>query len=117
MVTGVLEIQEDHDGVCKGCVHGNNVKSPFLSNEIKEKGILDIIYSRNIQTNVIKLSKKVCIYVSFIDDYSCKTWIYFLKNKEEVFIKFKEFKSIVENQIEKIIKTLRSDIHGEYILE
>jgi hypothetical protein len=33
-------------------------------------------------------------YVSFIDDYSCKTWIYFLKSKDEVFSKFKEFKAL-----------------------
>jgi hypothetical protein len=35
-------------------------------------------------------------YVSFIDYYSCKTWIYFLKEKNEVFGKFKEFKALVE---------------------
>ena len=36
-------------------------------------------------------------YVSFIDDYSHKTWIYFLKSKDEVFNKFKEFKALIEN--------------------
>ena len=36
-------------------------------------------------------------YVSFIDEYSHKTWIYFLKRKDEVFEKFKEFKDLVEN--------------------
>jgi 5'-3' exoribonuclease 2 len=46
-------------------------------------------------------------YVSFIDDYSRKTWIYFLKEKSEVFNKFKEFKALVENLYEKKIKTLR----------
>ena len=40
-------------------------------------------------------------YVSFIDDYSCKTWIYFLKRKNEFFSKFKEFKDLVENHTEK----------------
>ena len=35
-------------------------------------------------------------YVTFIDDYSRKTWIYFLKTKNEVFGKFKEFGSFIE---------------------
>ena len=48
-------------------------------------------------------------YVSFIDDYSRKTWIYFLKKKDEVFERFKEFKAHVENLSEKRIKILRSD--------
>jgi hypothetical protein len=36
-------------------------------------------------------------YVSFIDDFSRKTWIYFMRKKLEVLEKFKEFKSLVEN--------------------
>ena len=36
-------------------------------------------------------------YRTFVDDYSRKTWIYFLKGKDEVFNKFKEFKALVEN--------------------
>jgi transposase InsO family protein len=53
-------------------------------------------------------------YVSFIDDFSCKTWIYFLKTKDEVFSRFQEFKALVENQIGKKIKVLRLDNGGEY---
>jgi transposase InsO family protein len=53
-------------------------------------------------------------YVSFIDDFSCKTWIYFLKTKDEVFSRFQEFKALVENQMWKKIKVLRSDNGGEY---
>jgi transposase InsO family protein len=53
-------------------------------------------------------------YVSFIDDFSRKTWIYFLKTKSEVFSKFKEFKALVENLSEKKIKILRSDNGGEF---
>ena len=47
-------------------------------------------------------------YVSFIDGFSRKTWIYFLK-KYEVFSKFKEFKDLIENHTEKKIKTFRSE--------
>ena len=48
----------------------------------------------------------------FIDDFSRKTWVYFMKNKDEVFNKFKEFKSLIENHTEKKIKTIQSDNGG-----
>jgi hypothetical protein len=37
-------------------------------------------------------------YITFIDDFSRKTWIYFLtgKTSEEVFKRFLEFKALVE---------------------
>ena len=53
-------------------------------------------------------------YVSLVDDYSRNTWIYFLKMKDEVFEKFKEFKSLVDNLFEKNIKILRWDNGGEF---
>jgi hypothetical protein len=52
--------------------------------------------------------------VYFIDDYSHKTWVYFLKSIDEVFSKFKEFKALIENLSERNIKILRSDNGGEY---
>ena len=45
-------------------------------------------------------------YVSFIDYFSRNTWIYFMKNKDEVLSKFKEFKDL--------IKTIRSNNGGEF---
>ena len=57
-------------------------------------------------------------FVTFIDDYSRKTWIYFLKTKEsdEVLDRFKEFKAFVENQTGRRIKVLQSYNGGEYTL-
>jgi hypothetical protein len=45
-------------------------------------------------------------YVTFIDDFSRKTWLYLLKTKDEVFSKFQEFKAKVGNLTDKKIKTL-----------
>ena len=45
VVEGLLEIQEKHDGVCKGCAKGKNTKKTFPSSESKAKGILEIIHS------------------------------------------------------------------------
>ena len=91
--------------MCKGCAQGKNTKNPYPSSDSKAKGILDIVHSDvcgPMQTT--SLSEHV-YYAFFIDDYSHKTWIYFLK-KDEVFEKFKEFKDLVENLYEKRINTL-----------
>jgi transposase InsO family protein len=53
-------------------------------------------------------------YVSFIDDLSRKTWIYFLKTKDEIFSRYQEFKALVENQTTKKINVLRSNNGGKY---
>ena len=53
-------------------------------------------------------------YAIFVDDFSRKTWIYFLKKKDEVFKWFRSFKSFVENQRGKKIKILRTDNGPEY---
>ena len=53
-------------------------------------------------------------YVTFIDDYSQKVWVYFMKAKSEVFDHFKKFKNQVEKETGMYIKCLRSDGGGEY---
>uniref|UniRef100_A0A2N9EK90 CCHC-type domain-containing protein n=1 Tax=Fagus sylvatica TaxID=28930 RepID=A0A2N9EK90_FAGSY len=53
-------------------------------------------------------------FMSFIDDYSRKAWVYFLKNKSEAFAKFKIWKAEVENQTGRKIKCLRTDNGTEY---
>ena len=47
-------------------------------------------------------------FVTLIDDYSRKTWIYLFKTKEsdEVLDIFKEFKEFVENQTGRRIRVL-----------
>ena len=53
--------------------------------------------------------------LTFIDDFSHFTFIYFLTWKNEVFITLKRFKTFIEMKIECKIKTLHSDREGEFI--
>ena len=53
--------------------------------------------------------------LTFIDDYTRKTWVYFLKQKSEVFEKFYHFKALVEKQSGHYIKVIRTGKGGEYI--
>ena len=90
-------MQTKHDDVCKGCVKGKNTKKTFPSSKSKEKGILEIIHSDVCGPMSSSSLSRYVYYVYFIDDFSRKAWIYFMKNKDEVFIKFKEFKALIEN--------------------
>ncbi|MCO5571239.1 hypothetical protein L7F22_024975 [Adiantum nelumboides] len=53
-------------------------------------------------------------YVTFIDDCSRKVWIYFMKEKSEVFTYFQNFKAMVEKQTRNFVQFLRSNGGGEY---
>ena len=53
-------------------------------------------------------------YVTFIDETTRKVWVYFLRQKCDVFQTFKKWKCLVENETGKKLKFLRSDNGGEY---
>jgi hypothetical protein len=97
VVTGLPEFKVDDEGVCKGCAQGKNIKNPFPESESKAEGIFELIHS-NVCSPMPSTSLSGYVdYVSFIDDYSCKILVYFLKSKDGVFGKFKEFKALIEN--------------------
>lgn len=52
--------------------------------------------------------------ITFIDDFSRKTWVYFLVEKSEAFVIFKSFKARVEMETGRFIRSLRTDRGGEF---
>jgi transposase InsO family protein len=78
---------------------------------------LDLIHSDLCGPMSIDTLSGYSYFITFIDDYSRKTWIYFLKTKEsdEVLDRFKEFKALVENWTGRRIRVLHLDNGGEYI--
>jgi transposase InsO family protein len=63
--------------------------------------------------NPISNSKKRYL-ISFIDDYSRKTWVYYLVEKSEALHVFKSFKTKVEKETGLCIWGLRTDRGGEF---
>jgi hypothetical protein len=62
----------------------------------------------------VPLISKDLYYVSSIDDYSRRTWVYFLRTKSEVFSWFKEFKDLLKNQTSGKIKVSRPSNGGDF---
>ena len=114
MVTSLLEIHIEHDGVFRGCALRKDVKGSFSSSDNRSKGILDLIHTYVCGPMIVSSLNEYLYYVLFIDDHSRKTWIYFLKTKDGVLVRFQEFKAQVENLTGRRIKVLRSDNGREY---
>ena len=93
---------------------GKNIRNHFPQSEHKSKEPLDLVHSDVCGPMSVHSFSGYSYCVTFIDDYSRKTWIYFLKAKSEVFERFREFKTLVENQTGKKIRVLRTHYRGEY---
>jgi transposase InsO family protein len=104
----------EHDSVCRGCALGKNTKKAYSHNNRKFNGILDLIHSDLCGPMTTPSMNDCLYYIIFIDDCSCKTWIYFLKTKDESFNRFQDFKNLVENQIGRHIEVFRTDNGKEF---
>ena len=96
MVEGMSNSSLDFD-FCENFVYGKQNHVSFPSGGKKVKHILELVHSDVFGPMKVPSLGKSVYYVTFIDDFSRKTWIYFLKTKYEFFDKFKEFKALVEN--------------------
>ena len=97
---------------------GKYTMTAFSSSDTRAAGVLDLIHS-----DICGPMSSVSLtgfeyYISFIDDYSRKTWIYFLRSKksELVLRVFQGFKALVEKQSGRKIRILRSNNGGEHLI-
>lgn len=114
-VTEVPVLTTKHDDTCRRCMLGKYAKATYSRSNKRAKSVLEFIHSDICNPMSIRAFSGVEYFVTFIDDHSRKTWIYFLRTKDEVFDRFKEFKALVENLTERKIKILCSDNGGEYM--
>jgi len=92
-VTGVPILSTEHDDICRGCILRKYTKATFSRSKNRGEDVLGLIHSYiygPVSTRAYCGGK---YFVTFIDDYSRKTWIYFLKTKDDVFDRFREFKA------------------------
>jgi transposase InsO family protein len=53
-------------------------------------------------------------FVLFVDDFTRFTWVYFLKNKSDIYQNFHHFEKHIERQFNSKIKAFHSDWGGEF---
>jgi hypothetical protein len=100
--------------LCKFYALGKQNRVQFKTTAHKTEGILYYVHF-DVWGPVRTASQGGHMYfVIFIDDFSRKVQVYFMRHKSETFAKFKLWKAKVENQTGKKVKCLRIDNGNEY---
>ncbi|KAE8686610.1 Detected protein of unknown function [Hibiscus syriacus] len=99
---------------CEHCIKGKKTRVKFRTSIHDTRGILDYVHS-----DVWGPSKTTSLggthyYVTFVDDFSRRVWVYTMKTKDEVLGFFLKWKNMVGTQTGRKIKRLRTDNDGEY---
>ncbi|GLU00272.1 hypothetical protein SLE2022_176510 [Rubroshorea leprosula] len=114
MVNGLAHF-DSPSKICEICVVSKQHRDSFSKDRSwRAKQVLDLVHSDlcgpiNPTSNGGKQ-----YFITFVDDYSRKTWVYLLQTKSEALAAFKNFKVLAENEVGRSIKVLRTDRGGEF---
>jgi transposase InsO family protein len=114
MVEGLPKINCPTE-MCEDCIVGKQHRDSFPQGKAwRAEQILQLVHSDICGPINPTSNGNKRYFITFIDDYSRKTWVYFLQDKSEAFIIFKSFKARVEKEFRKYIQTFRTDRGGEF---
>ena len=100
---------------CIGCQQGKQPRLPIpKKSESRASELLGLVHTDLAGPFSPSWAGKR-YYVTFVDDASRFTRVYFIKQKSEAFEKFKDFQHETERQTGLKVKILRSDNGGEYV--
>ncbi|KAL4020109.1 hypothetical protein IC575_018876 [Cucumis melo] len=109
MVRGIQNINHETN-ICEVCILAKHHRDSFPTGKAwRASKPLELIHTDLCGPMRTTTNGGNRYFITFIDDFSRKLWIYFLKEKSEALVCFKSFKAFTENQSGYKIKTLRSD--------
>ena len=112
----LLELKSIAFDMCESRILGKQKNVSFLKTDRTPKAEkLELVHTDLWGPSSVASLGGSRYYITFIDDSSRKVWVYFLKNKSEVFETFKKWKAMVETETSLKVKCLRSDNGREYI--
>ena len=97
------------------CIKGKQTQKPYSTSTTRSEETLDLIHTDVCGPMRIASLAGSRYFVTFIDDKSKWCEVYFMKKKNEVPEKFKEYKAMVEKNTGRKIKKVRSDNGLEYV--
>ena len=99
---------------CEHCVLGKKTRVEFGTAIHNTKDILDYVHSDVWGPTTTPSMGGKRYFVTFVDDFSRRVWVYLMKTKDEVLGIFLQWKKMIETQTGRKIKRIRSDNGTEY---
>lgn len=113
---GLIEADADEKlGVYKDCLLGKSKKLSFSTGKHTSNSPHDYLHSDLWSPTPVKSLRRGKYYMSIIDDWSRKVWVYILKEKSDVFKTFKIWCREGESEKGVSPKVLRTDNDFEYL--
>ncbi|KAL1535775.1 Retrovirus-related Pol polyprotein from transposon TNT 1-94 [Salvia divinorum] len=113
---GAIEVR-DSEGLkkCESCILGKAKKLSFPSGRHTSTGPFMYAHSDLWGPSQVESLSGGKYFMSIIDDYSRKVWVYILKDKSQAFIRFQEWHNRYENERGSVLKCLRIDNGMEFL--
>jgi len=105
----------EKSSLCEACILGKHSRKNFPCSISKSAKTLELIHSDIWGPSQVNSNGGNRYFITFIDDYSRKVWVYILKQKSDALETFIKFKRVVELESQSKIKILRTDGGGEYM--
>lgn len=101
--------------ICNGCQLGKHVRTKLPKEATHQTSqILELVHSDVCGPFKVSSTGGARYFVTFIDDYSRKIWVYFISQKSQVLDKFRHFVQLMTTSIGQTVRALQSDNGGEY---
>ncbi|KAM0020356.1 putative RNA-directed DNA polymerase [Helianthus debilis subsp. tardiflorus] len=100
---------------CETCFRAKSHRDPFKPSNTKVASPFSLIHSDVWGPAPVMGGQSLRYFILFVDDCTRMTWVYFLKNKAEVYEKFVMFYAMIQTQFQTQIQILRSDNGGKFV--
>lgn len=115
LVVGIPNM-EIETKVCGSCMLGKQARQSFpKATMFRASKVLELVHGDLCEPITPSTSGGNRYIFVLIDDYSRYMWSALLKEKSDVFEKFKNFKAMVEQETKLHIETFRTDRGGEFV--
>ena len=105
---------DEKDVNCKPCTLGKMKKQPFPISTSKTSRVLELIHSDLCGPIQVDSKGGSKYFLTFTDDYSRFSTVYFLHSKSQVLSYYKNYVALMENQSGQRLLKIRTDNGGEY---
>ncbi len=94
----IMVLEKKGNDICEPCIYGKQHRVKFANSFKRSEGVLELVHSDVWGPAPISARGGARYFLTFIDDFSRKVWVYLIRKKSELFARFKSWRAEVEKE-------------------